>query len=681
MGQRTPLERGATVPRGEARRARLLPALVLAGLLLGAAPLHAQQPPRLLPADHEVRGPSDPLRIRLAGWNADTLARLILELDDVDVTAVLEREGEVLVLRPVEPLAEGVHHLRLVEHTPEGDLLEHGSWTFEIRHSARLREAGLAMEGSVSAVHRLGGSGLGTPPPRRGRIQGAATFDGRAADGDWQVTGEGEVLLDTDPAGLPRGGGLVDAGEFLVTGRRGAWEGRAGHQAPLPPGLLAGDFTRRGLSAGYLGAGGRYAARAFAVTTQEVLGLRQGLGVGSPARRTAGVVFEARPVARDPEALVVAVTLLSGGDPGQTGEGVGGESETGSRGDGVSVAADALLLDRRLRLRGEAAGVRYDFDGGGPAAAERDRALALLAEYAVWRGDTGDGTAPALAVGVEHRRVGTFFRSPANPEAVPDRELLRAFARFNRGGLQLEAALGRETDNVNDLALLPRIRTRRATLALVHAPEPAGEALPWYGRPTFTLEGVDQERRVVRGGAGLAPGPFSATTRVAFSAGFAYPSWEWSLAHFVGRSDDFTGQSAATDDRTTEAAVNIQGEGGASLALSFQHSDSRDRDAAIDDTTDTASLELGYPFGERLTLNLGITLNRQRLSDDSLDTRTLTYTAAAVWDVQGAGAGRPGVQLALEGTRNELSDRVDPAGDATSNQVFLRLTVFWVPGE
>ena len=657
---------------------------LFAVLVSVAAPVWARPAPELLPPPGGVRGAADPVALRVPELQGAMLSRLTLELDGMDVTAMLARRGEVLTFRPVEPLATGAHELRLVEYAPNGDILELGRWTLEIRFSPSLREAGFEAETSLNAVHRLAGSGLGEPPPPRGVLEGASTLAGHAADADWQVQGNADVLFHSEAQELPRGRGPVDAGEFLFQGRRAGWNVRAGHHAPVPDGLIVQEFSRRGVSAGYTGTGGTWSASAFALRTQEITGLTGGLGVDRSDERTAGVVVAARPLPRSPRALSFSAVYLSGGDPGQTGEGVGGEPETGSRGEAAAVAGEALVLQERLQLRGELARTRYDYDGPGPLPAESDDGLAVLLGYTPWRERPLRGEPASLRLGLEHRRLGTFFRSPANPGAVADRNMVRGFLEFNWNGIDLQAGAGRETDNVNGLVLLPRVATRQVTFDLAYAPpdqEATGDVpLPWYGQPAFSLSAVDLSQRVVNAGAGLMPGDLRDTRNVTLSASFTYPAWSWSLSHSVGRDDDLSGQSADTRNAATEATLDLQSDAGLTLALTVQHARSEDRDAGVEAVTDTAGLELGYALSERVQAGLTLALNRERSSDDSVNARTVDIGGTLAWTVQEAGGGQPGLQVSVEGQRREQVDRVDPVNDVTSTQVFLRLTVSWQAG-
>ncbi len=659
--------------------------LVNLGVLLIAAVDPALAGPSaagLVGHDGPVRRPSDPIRIHVPGLAETDPGRLVLELDDIDVTDTVRREGEILVLTPVEPLAWGRHRLRLVERGPGDELVERGAWTIEIRHSVRLREAEASAEASLSGVRRVAEGGPEDPGTKSGS-EGTGRVAGTVADGPWRLSAEAEFVHSSDPFQLPRERGVMDLGDFLLKGEFGSWWLTAGHHAPAPPSLIAQNLRRRGVSAGYGRPDDRLSAAAFALRNQEVAGFSGGLGAGDPGNRVTGLTVSAHPLRDRPDALVVSATWLDGREPGQVGEGAGGDTETQAEGQGASVALDGRLFDDRLQFQAELARTRYDFDGDGSAEARRDRAFSFRADYAALEGRMLGDEPAMLSVGVERRRIGTFFRSVADPTGVADRDLLRASGTFSWAGWDVQADLGRETDNVNGLALLPRVRSLQGALSVSYTPPPRDdpEAGPaWYGQPSWALNYVEFRQDVVRAGGGLTAGDFRDTDALSLSASFAYPAWNWSLSHTFGSEIDHAGVGADTGNAITELALYVADGDGPSVGLSVQRSRTEDRDAGIALTTETVALDLGQTLGTGLRASVGAAWNRDRSSDGAAALRTLDATGMLQWTVHEGGSGRPGVQLSLEGQRHRRRDRVDSANDAVVYRVHLRLTVSWASG-
>ncbi|MDQ7007457.1 MAG: hypothetical protein Q9Q40_09505 [Acidobacteriota bacterium] len=657
--------------------------LCLAGLLasLPSAPaLETPAVPTLLEPDHPVRRPTDPIRIRVPGLATLEPDRIMLEIDDFDVTDIahVDTGSEILSIRPVEALEWGEHRLRLTVRGPDGEFLERGAWSFEIRHSRHLREVGMTAEASASGFRRV----LARDPEDTGKRSGAdggARFSGAVSDDGWRLSAAGELLYDSDPLQLPRERGSVDLGDFLLRGEFGSWWLAAGHQDPAAPSLVLQELRRRGVSTGYGDLEGNLYAAAFLVRSQQVTGLTGGFGVGDTGDRVEGLTVRGRPLDGRPEALVLSATWLSGRDPGQTGEGVGGDTITRARGRAASVSLASRLLDDRLQIDAELARTRFDFDGDGSAEARRDRALSARMGWAALRDHQIRNRTATLDLGLEHRRIGTFFRSIADPTVVADRDLLRATGAFSWAGWDAQAELSREFDNVNGLPLLPRLRTTQGTLSIGWmAPPPDDEdPAPWYGQPSLTVNWIRLGQNVVRPGIELPVGDFRETDTLSLSAAFSYPAWHWSAGHTVGSETDYAETSANTENRITELGVQITPGSGASVGISMQRSLTRDRDAGAAWTTDTVVIDLGHTLKAGLHASLGASWNRDRSSNGAASPRTLDLTGMLQWVVQEGGGGRPAILLSLEGQHHRRRDPADLSGSARVYRVYLRLAVSW----
>ena len=641
----------------------------------------------LLDAPDGLRRPADPLRLRIPGFTADTRARFVIELDDVDVSDVVEAVDGVLLLRPVQALAPGMHTLRLVENTPEGEIIERGAWRFEVRASAWFREARGGVDGSFSAIGRVAVSGLEETPDAT-QSEGAAQLQGVLADGAWRASASADLIHHSDPAQLPRGEGAVDLGDFIIEGKRGAWRAALGHQSPAENSLIVQDLRRRGVAAGYGGQDDAVRVTAFALRAQEVAGFQGGLGTGRTDNRISGVTLGSRPLAVADGAMVVSATWLEGRDPGQDGEGVGGESGPVSAGRAATVAADGQWLDERLRLRTELSETRFDFDGDGGEAPEQDRAATALLTWKPLADDDAAGESTDLLLGIERRRLGTFYRSIGDPAGVADRDLLRAFGEFARAGWAVQASLGEETDNVNDLPQLPRIRSVQSSLSLAWTPMAAetetetGEAVtPWYGQPAWSFSYVDYRQEVEREGAGLKAGRYRATRTLALSASFSYAAWSWGISHTLGGEDDFAGTGASSDNTMTELAFNLDAESGLSLGINLQRSITRDRVAGIDNTTDTLGMDVAWPLRDDLAATLAMAYNSDSSSDGSMAVRSFDVSGALRWTLREANEERPGLSLSVDWQHQRQRDAVDPEADTRSNQIFFRLTMSWASNQ
>lgn len=656
-----------------------------------------------LVAGAEVRAPSDPIRVRLEGASFETLQRIALELDNFDVTQIAAFDNGVLTVMPPQPLQYGEHRLRLLEHAPDGKVIEHGSWPLAVRRSAAFRESELQgnvwLEGSL----RLADKDLSRPEPDRFNINAGAQLQGMVADGNWRATGAADLIYNRDDALMPRGEGRghVDLGQFLFTAQRGVFTARAGHFSASPESLVMQGFSRRGVS---LGADlGHTAVTAFSQRTQEVIGLQNGLGVGDSANRTDGLALSARPLGAQSEALLLTATYVDGEGPEQTGapgSGVAGDG-TRTRGSAFSVSADSFLLERRLRLRGEFARSDFDFDADGTDVdndglidqdldAEQDRAHTLMLGYTPWRDLALAGQPLAWNLGLEQKRLGTYFRSPANPAGLSDREGLRGYTDVNWSGLFVSASFGRDTDNVNDIGTRPRIELSETALSATYTPtsdrvaDPQGQlpVLPWYGQPSYTVAYVSVDQDVDKAGAGLSTGRFKTTSTVSFSASFGYTDWNWSLSHAISENDDLTDQSADTRNNATQINASLSLGERLSLAPSLQRSRTEERNAPVagagDVTAWTGGLNLGYRFSAAINGQIQFNYNRNDGDIQAQDSTSRDLNGAVSWALRQAQGMRPGMKLTLAGQYHNADGQAAAlAGD--NYQVFLKFGLGWQP--
>jgi hypothetical protein len=631
-----------------------------------------------------------PLRIRVTGIPQDVPARLAVELDDIDVTSLAALDGSDIVVAPAQPIAFGPHTLRLVEYTPDGGIAERGAWTFEIRESAAFRQAQLQVNATANATQRVADHNANTTMARL-QGNGSAQLQGAVANADWQAQGAASVLANSQSNQLPRHEGHIDIGQYLLQAQRGAVSGRIGDQAAIAPdSFVMQGFARRGVSADVVSDG---VARltGFSVHTTPLAGSDNITGLSDADNRVGGAVATLNPVTGRPEALALSGTYVDGEGTSVNGAGVAGTTQAFG-GHAGSVVADSQLFDKLLRLRGEYAQSSYDFDGAGTGLdAQSGHAYSALANYAPWHSIMVAGQPLVWNVGGEKRVLSTFFRSPANPTAISDRNLGQAFTALNWYGLNAQASAGREHDNVDKLPLLPTTESTQQAYALSYVPilaaPPPGGQLPthWYGQPSLNASYTDLKKDLTDnpGALPLAIGPLHKTTNLLLGAQFQYQTWNWGLGHSRIDDSDFAGfvpDTVTTSDRVQIAFLIAK----LNLGAGVQH------DLIDNDTADTRSqavtggVTLGYPFTDRVTSSLAYTVRHAWAEQPASDTITSDTTAALNWVVVPAKELRPGVSLGVDGSYHDCRDKLGGATSTinaclTSYQAFLRLGISWMP--
>ncbi len=616
---------------------------------------------RLLPAENGPRSPLDPLVLQLS---TDLPGQWAVELDGIDVTALLERQGTRWVIQPLEPLSRGIHQLRLVEYSPTGEIIEHGLWTFEVRRSRAFRDAEGEFGLGLSLDRRLANERPSPPPTSQ--FQGAFRGEGRLQDGSWEAQGGADLLyLPEEAQRLPNQEPLT-LGDYQVSWQDGHWRASAGLQSPLPEGLLAQDFIRRGVNLGLNLPRARL--QLFALRTREAVGWDNVLGISDGDDRLHGASLSTRPLSR-PEALILDAAWLQGRSPGQSGAATLGDPTTLDNTAGL-VRIESLWHQRRLRLRAEWAWSRWRLRENGEVAGEdlRGDGRRLLIGY------TLPSEVLPSRITLERSRIGTYYRSLANPDAPNDRRGDRISLESRWRSLDLRAWWGKEQDNVDDLAFLPRIETRAGEIALAFTPYGIGERHPWLGDPNLGLRYDDNRQRVVRAGAGLETGDLRATRNWGLTGEFNYPWGTLSTTLNQGRDRDL---------RNRETSRSLSSELGAStrvsealqLGLTLQreryHSDSAPAEAS---TSRTWNLDLDYTPRSDVSLTAALSLARDRSDDATRNIEQRRLLLSLAWEQSPPAALRPGVLWRLEGNHDEWRDNGNVESDY---QIFLRLELTW----
>lgn len=687
--------------RVQRRRIAVSLVIVYLGVHGVASAQQAGWTPQLAPPAASARGPSEPFRIRVAGVPPAVLERLALELDDIDVTSMVAMQGDVAVYTPAQPLAYGEHQLRLVEYGQDGSIDEHGQWTFEVRKSALFRDA--QMRGNVTAkgVYRAADHGL-TDPPDKTQADGAGQFTGSVADENWRANGMLTFIANSQTALMPRREGNVDLGQFMLAADSGLFGVKLGDHVVGPDSFVLQSFARRGISASATAPGNNASVTGFSMHTTPLTGAVHGLGITDSTNRVDGVVATVRPIPGEFDALALVGTYVSGESEPTTdlsaapfspsGAGVVGGTGAGG-GRASSIIADSILLQRRLRLRGEYAASNYDFDGRyGDMTAQAGHAYSGLATYVPWSDMKVLDQPFTWNLGVEKKLLSSYFRSPSNPAAIADRDLVRAFTGVNWYGLDLQANVGRELDNVDDNPLIPRTASRQHGGTLTYSP-PASFApqangqppqQPWYGRASLNASFLSLDRELVQYNGSAYSLPTHATDNSVVGANFQYSTWNWGLMQTWVRDRGFDPVWDPTPFTRT-IATRLQG--------SFRFFEKLNvganafHDHREDDTTGIRTegvgggLNLAYPLNDRIYGSVAYSVRHGWTTDGSDDSLTQDTTAAVNWVLLQPHEIVPGFTLGLDGSYHDAGQKsaVALAPGVAMYQVFLRLTMSWMP--
>lgn len=682
LGLRLRSGTAATSRRWSSRRSRaaaLALALCLAAGLQPAGSARAQdwQPELRPPLSGDYWLPNDPIAVDLPpNLPAEVRENLAVELDSLDVTNLIQLEGDIALLRLPEPLTPGDHSLRLVEYAQDGAIVERGLWTFEVRKNAAFQNLEASANLSSSATRILTGDNLQGADENVFQSGG----DGRVViqEGDWQVSSQANYLYDSrDQQSLT--GRQADLGEHLSTltfqNDDLRADARLGHHDIGAGDFIMNQFHRRGLSLGVGTQDSRVQVTGFSLASEALLGIDRISGVEDPDDRVQGGHIRLRPIDELRDNLELTGTYYQGERT------VPGDNDfvldERSDGDGFAVAADTLWMGERLRLRGEFARSRFDLDAAdGFFRPETDDAYSALASYAILQDEPVDDLPLNWNLGIRHERLGTFFGSLANPFLIGDRNTTTLFSDLSWDTFAFQAQAGHQTNDVNGLAGLPRDRILNLFLNGSYAlfPGPEDEPLPdWLGLPSFglSLNIVDFKQTDLPADfffGGIENQTISTTGTFSTS----YDTWSWYLSQTVNSVNDKTGGDGDTIGYLT--GLGAQFPVGERLNLAPYTQWGLDETRNLDQSVH--SLLLGFSadaqiLPEVLSGNLNYSYSYSRGAQSTLDTHIMG--GELLWTIFPAEENRPGVGLSLSGSIQDNNGRAIRDTQDRVYQLFLSL--------
>ena len=609
--------------------------------------------------------PGDSLTVMLEGTLPEGLSqRVRLELDAIDVTDRVGWNGQTLVYVPAEPLAPGMHELRLVEFTAQGEIIELGAWMFEVRQSENLREWSAATALQASWQARIADANI-TPRPAANIAQLSASVDAAASNALGSASLRAAVVHDGSLAA-----DNTQLYELLISGNSESGELRfqLGQQALADNSLVRQDFMRRGLSVE--GAAGRAWLTGYALRTDTQTAPGDPFGLARSGQLTRGVMLRFSPFRDDPQRLVMRAEWLRA-EGREQGVAEFGENQD-ARGEAWSLAADAYHFDGRLRSYAEYARSAYDYDAAGAAPRVSDDAHNILLQYL---------PAPRGAfewnASLQWQRVGSNFRSLANAALPNDKSVLSTSVQAVFEGYSASLQLAEERDNVNGVNTLPTVATQLWQLDLGYSAQQFSQqetdALArLFANAVLQLRYVEADNRQVR-----APASFqgdvtdNASRDLLLSAAFTPGEWNWSLAWQSNRFDDASGVQSASRSELGSFSLGLPLGEGVFVAPTVQAGQVRDlgSNVAQDELTTSVSINLAL---ERLSGSLQYAQSRYDSVDVNYQSRSSSLGVMLNYRLLAPRAWRPALDLYINASWGEQGSALSGTLPAT-RQVYLGL--------
>ena len=648
--------------------------------------------PEIVPAESgSYRAANEPIRLNFpADLPDEVYQNLALELDSIDISQVVAFEGDQLIFQPPQPLAFGVHELRLVEYLEDGSIEEIGLWTFEVRQSATFRQARLALNVQANGFHRFAEDypdNVDEDEPNG--FQGGIGLEFEGANETSSVYFGSNFLADHQSRNTARGEEF-DLGEYLL--QLNVSENaqfNVGHHNVNHTSLIYDGFYRRGASGVFDLPFLNSRFQAFSLRTGDLTGFRHGLGINDSDNRVTGGVWDYQPFSSEPEKLTISFSHLTG-EGTQDGSNIGGFAESNA-GNASSFSADSLLFNQSLRLRGEYSQSNYDFDGEGQGfSKESDNAYNYLISYSPQPSYEVENPFN-WNVGAEKLVVGPDFRSLANTYLTNDKDMTRVFAGFAKGAWSADSSFAYEEDNLDDDFASTAITRHGYLSGRYDSYEPYTENSFWrfLGTPSYGLsyEYIDQGQKGDE--PDLLNGGFLAKTDltqhgIGLNANFNYNQAKWfnGWSTNVGWSELQDHSDVQSDSQTLNFGLGASLQfGRMSVRPGIQLNSTHEDDTKFDTNNYTYSLGLGGDIiKDKLYADLNFNLNDFEAKDDPInrtDFKNSNVYGSLVWKALTADGLLPGIDLRLTGSYNDIDDKVNALNDDDQYQVFINVDVNW----
>ncbi len=646
-------------------------------------------------------GATDSLEIKLPD-NLDilSLTTLAVEIDDVDVTSLLDLNGTNFVYTPAQPFSPGEHQIRLISIVDPDAPEEKGAWSFVISGSPQVssvpsdRENG-PTESEIAAAeqamtrgsfrvdtltefsYRFADKNMSNLP-KSTILGGAGDMSGEVESGNWRMSTRGNYLLQTD-TDLSITGNTLDLGEYDITlgysGESVKGGVTLGHHDIGQQSLIMNGFYRRGASLNLGSANSRIEGTGFAFGTESLTGADNFTGLSEDTERLVGGTVSFRPFSADPDGLKVTGIYYDG-----KGAGIGDGmmvTDPVAEGRGWGAIVEKVFGDQRVSLKGQYAQSWYDQDGNeGTAPEESSQAMSFLIDARpfevapVWLGQAAD-----IRVGAQYERVGTYFQSLANAGLAGDRDAYTAYGNLYWGAFSSNLQYVYETNNVDNLDAVPTDSLQNLSFGLNYTFDPQTGGLEWLGTPNVYLSGFVAEMGRVDTPAGyLGPDTDNITTSLTVGGNTSYENWSWGLSHTISTYADRTGESSDTINNGTGINLNWTDYDRYSIGGGVQLNVFEDRD--------TNKISYGTNFytdisaeimKDILNLNVNYNLNLAAGSDDQPDTHLLN--GEVEWTFLQPEPNIPGVAFAVGGSMESTNGNTDSSEDQTAYQVFFVIRV------
>jgi hypothetical protein len=599
-------------------------------------------------------------------------ADLLIELDAIDISEMVAVEDGIASYQPIRPLETGEHQLRVVEYRADGEIIEHGSWFFEVRLADDTEVYGFAADTQLSVNYRIDDKNIGEPAPNKSQSEAYSQLSFSTSRGHWTAEGQFDLYYTSLKANRPSER-TIDNGEFLFSVGNPYFNAKIGHQSVGDTSLVMDSFHRRGISLeGHLPAiNSRLTG--FSLSSIDITGFGQGLGITDSQQRVDGYSVTTTLFEEEPELLNITATWLraAGDDSGALIYNFDELASIANKGYAQSLQAESLLLENRLKLKAEFASSEFDYNPVDTLPAEKDHAHDILLTF-------NDITESGISwnVGVNQQQIGTFFHSLANQGLPTDRQVQKLYGGAQWSTIGIQAHLEQQQDNIEEIEELPQISTDISSLNLSWSPAVTSND-NWYGTPSFSAGVSNQKQQQTYTPTDYFFAEADNELQVLqLSSSFSYPTSSWGLSIMNTDFVDHSQVQNDTDTLSAELFSDFQIAEGFNLSPSIRFDRTTDLIQDIAATSVTYSLQSVFVFEpEKLDGSVSVIYSDNQSSDLFTDDKNVYLNLALNWRLREPARNSFGAELVIGGTYNDFTDRFDILNSLENYQVFINLTL------
>ncbi len=606
-------------------------------------PLHLPVVPRgqivINLAHHQITPDQPQILFQITG-TLDALSRVYI--NDIDVTDIVQREGDQWILNNDDQLFSGESRLQVI--SAEGRVLATQPLHFIDAPTAQpLAERELILRGNASFS-------LGGQRDSSRNDQGPLALSGNLhAESEYQA-GEFKSHFSGVNVNYQRGAepAFNLSSGFLFTNRYRNHTVQFGDVSISGTPLVLSGFSRRGVLA--KSENDRWSGSIFNVRTSAIEGWQSGVSLDN--RQTYGISGEQQ-LGKQGHSSIQWV-LVSGALQQPETVGVATTEKQPQAGDTVGVQLNTQLGGAKIAA--QMAASRFDADTDDAVAAQKDNAYELTLSREIF----------GLASSLGFHRYGAHYATIAQPNFSNDRQGLD----FSLGGqLQMigwSSSLTTTQGNIEKDPSRPVVASRNASLNLDFMAEdwPAlNTGLSVNEQRSRDEPAIDQ--RINSRGENLTLG-------LSETIGSLNLSWNSSIGRLRSRLD------ANNDSATRNHALNLgYSTEGVQLSLNIAQNSSRTQ---VTQLSDLLNLSADFPlFSEKIMLNSQFSFQHNSASDGSQSNKIIGGSARIAWSIQdmfsAVTAAWADAQFALSWRYNRRSDRVDPASNLTDQRLLLEFSM------